>query len=334
MQQIRQLKDEMEEAKRLCNEVKNSKESVAADAKILEEKARQIVDRQTMEEQIQMYRTALKEFDSIKIKHTQLSDENSKLLIKVQSMEREKGEREQSVGHWKEQVDQQRQSLIQAQTKLAELDGVQAQLERERERLSEHQEELQRVRQENDELQEESTRCRAKEVELLEFTQRLTEMNVRIQSELTALREQAPEAEAERRQLIARLDDSEARVKCLLMELADERENRLGESAVWTRSVTDKSRLCEDLQTQVRELSSELASIRRKHAANVKEIMRELRATKKRLDQYESTTGPTTVSIQSHDATSLGSRTSSSTSINTTGINVIQFLFHCLTFLS
>ena len=241
----------------------------------------------------------------------------------MQSLEREKGEREQSVGHWKEQVDQQRQSLIQAQTKLAELDGVQAQLERERERLSEHQEELQHIRQENDELQGEAARCRAKEVELLEYTQRLTEMNVRIQSELSGLREQAPECEAERRQLISRLDDTEARVKCLQMELADERSSRQSESSVWTRSVTDKSRLCEDLQTQVRELNSELASMRRKQAANVKELMRELRATKKRLDQYESTSTstPPALSIQNHDATSLGSRTSSTTSINVIPLN-------------
>lgn len=83
--QIKQLKDELEEAKRLCSEVKCSKESAANDAKILEEKARQIVDRQTMEEQIQMYRTALKEFDTIKIKHTQLVQENGQLLTKVKS---------------------------------------------------------------------------------------------------------------------------------------------------------------------------------------------------------------------------------------------------------
>lgn len=51
--------------------------------------------------------------------------------------------------------------------------------------------------------------------------------------------------------------------------------------------------------------------------------MRELKVTKRRLDQFESTA--TTVSVSnSNDITSIGSRTSSSTSINTTG-NVIYF---------
>ena len=45
-------------------------------------------------------------------------------------MQKEHVELEQNVSHLKEQVSQQRQSLIQAQTKAAEMDGVQAQLER------------------------------------------------------------------------------------------------------------------------------------------------------------------------------------------------------------
>lgn len=53
-------------------------------------------------------------------------------------------------------------------------------------------------------------------------------------------------------------------------ELQDEKENRGSESAAWCQSVSDKSRLCEDLQTQVRELQNELASVRRKHAVNMK----------------------------------------------------------------
>ncbi len=55
-----------------------------------------------------------------------------------------------------------------------------------------------------------------------------------------------------------------------------------------------------------------------------KELTRELRVTKKRLDQLEnsSTIANTT---QNNDEASLGSRTSSNTSINTTGIVRIKF---------
>lgn len=47
----------------------------------------------------------------------------------MQSIQKEKLEQEQNLNHLKEQVTQQRESLIQAQTKLAEMDGVKAQLE-------------------------------------------------------------------------------------------------------------------------------------------------------------------------------------------------------------
>lgn len=47
----------------------------------------------------------------------------------LQTIQKERSEQEQNLIHLKEQVSQQRESLIQAQTKLAEMDGVQAQLE-------------------------------------------------------------------------------------------------------------------------------------------------------------------------------------------------------------
>jgi len=45
-------------------------------------------------------------------------------------VQKERAESEQNINHLKEQVTQQRQSLISAQTKLAEMEGVQIQLER------------------------------------------------------------------------------------------------------------------------------------------------------------------------------------------------------------
>ena len=49
--------------------------------------------------------------------------------MQLQTIQKEKSEQEQNINHFKDQVTQQRESLIQAQTKLAEMEGVQAQLE-------------------------------------------------------------------------------------------------------------------------------------------------------------------------------------------------------------
>lgn len=47
----------------------------------------------------------------------------------LQIIQKDRSEQEDNINQLKEQVSQQRESLIQAQTKLAEMDGVQAQLE-------------------------------------------------------------------------------------------------------------------------------------------------------------------------------------------------------------
>lgn len=70
--------------------------------------------------------------------------------------------------------------------------------------------------------------------------------------------------------MLAKLEEAERKCKSVQLELQDERENRSGEVTAWSRSVSEKSRLCEDLQTQVRELQNELTSVRRKHAINLK----------------------------------------------------------------
>ena len=85
VQLIKLLKDEIEDLKRNCNEMKSKQSDVKAinDAHLLEEKARLIMDKQNLEEKTAGYKNALKEFEAVKTRHTQLVEENSGLLSKV-----------------------------------------------------------------------------------------------------------------------------------------------------------------------------------------------------------------------------------------------------------
>lgn len=318
---MKQLKEEVEELRKCYTELKAKEGSNGkTEAQLLEEKARLIVDKQNMEEQSIAYKNILKEFEILKTSHTRLSEEKNNLSTKMQTLLKERSDYEQSANHQKEQVSQQRESLIQLQTKLAEMNGVYLQLEKERERLSKNQEELESIRQANSDLEHDMEKCHAKENELLEFTRKLTEKNVNLQSDYTALRERARFLEEDQENHSKKVAELEFLLKSCQLELQDEKDNRGSESAAWCQSVSDKSRLCEDLQTQVRELQNELASVRRKHTINMKELTRELKTAKKRLEQNEASSS-TTSTIHASDITSLGSRTSSNTSINTTGID-------------
>lgn len=83
--QLKQLKEEVEEFKRNYNEIKAREHDtkVQNDAQLLEEKARLIIEKQHLEEQTSSYKTALKDFEVMKTRHTQLVEENGSLLAKV-----------------------------------------------------------------------------------------------------------------------------------------------------------------------------------------------------------------------------------------------------------
>ena len=59
------------------------KENGLKEEQLLEEKAKLIVEKQSMEEQFTAYRNALKEFENLRIRHTQLVGENEDLTNKV-----------------------------------------------------------------------------------------------------------------------------------------------------------------------------------------------------------------------------------------------------------
>lgn len=78
--------------------------------------------------------------------------------------------------------------------------------------------------------------------------------------------------EKERLILTKRFEEVDYQLKSCQLELREEAENRKAENLVWSRSLSEKSTVCEDLQTQVRELQNELNSVKRKHAVNMKVI--------------------------------------------------------------
>lgn len=82
---MKQLKEELEEFKRTYNEMRIREHDNKAhnEAQLLEEKARLIMEKQNLEEQSNSYKNALKDFEGMKTRHTQLVEENSSLLAKV-----------------------------------------------------------------------------------------------------------------------------------------------------------------------------------------------------------------------------------------------------------
>ena len=85
VQQIKQLKEEVEELKKNLHEFKTKETNGRAinEAQVLEEKAKLIMEKQALEEQTISYKNALKDFEAMKTRHTQLVEENANLTAKV-----------------------------------------------------------------------------------------------------------------------------------------------------------------------------------------------------------------------------------------------------------
>lgn len=85
VQQIKQLKEELEELKKNLCEFKTKETNGRAmnEAQVLEEKAKLIMEKQALEEQTISYKNALKDFEAMKTRHTQLVEENANLTAKV-----------------------------------------------------------------------------------------------------------------------------------------------------------------------------------------------------------------------------------------------------------
>lgn len=90
---------------------------------------------------------------------------------------------------------------------------------------------------------------------------------------------------------------------------------RQEETTTLREKLEEKSKAVEELSAKVEDGKDEIRTLKRKHVNNVKDITRQLQQAKKKLENLE-TNGDT-----QKDSTSMGSRTSSSNSLNTMGMS-------------
>lgn len=90
---------------------------------------------------------------------------------------------------------------------------------------------------------------------------------------------------------------------------------RQEETTTLREKLEEKSKAVEELSAKVEDGRDEIRTLKRKHVNNVKDITRQLQQAKKKLENLE-TNGDT-----QKDSTSMGSRTSSSNSLNTMGMS-------------
>ncbi|KAI5748430.1 hypothetical protein M8J77_025438 [Diaphorina citri] len=256
-------------------------------------------------------RLFLQEIDVLKKKNQAMTEENNALSLKVQKLEKERLESDESLSKCKSVVNSQNETISGLKNQLANMEDLKNQLHVEHERLLAKDTEVDRVQKSNSELSQDMATCRAREAELLQFTEKLTAKNVRLQSEFSALEAKAEKLEKDVQPLTAQVKLLEEEIASLQSQLGAEKQAKDGDNKALARLVAEKTKQLDQAAKEIEELKSENQIMKRKHASNIRELNKELATLKKKCETYSSGDA-----LGDTHTLGYGSRTSSCQSLN------------------
>ncbi|XP_064465873.1 coiled-coil domain-containing protein 186-like isoform X2 [Ornithodoros turicata] len=324
---LRQTREEAEQVRKDCQEMvrkyQESEEikSASLDNELRKKESELEEQKLVKENQEEVYQMIKQESEMLKKKHKLNIEENNTLTMKIHNLEKERLEYEQTLSKLKEKLNALNQEIVDLTGKLDEKKNLELQMEREREKVAAAQQEVERMRQTNAELQADMEACHIKEGELLEFTEKLTTKSVQLQSEHTLLELKAQNLEEENTNLMQQVSRLEKDSEELTASLEQEKRQRQQENQLLARKLAEKTKLVEQLTVKVEDAENEQKVMKRRHISSVKELSRELQQSRKRLEQYE-TSPPSSHQQPSSEVASLGSRASSTTSLETIGTSM------------
>ncbi|XP_077482367.1 coiled-coil domain-containing protein 186 isoform X2 [Stigmatopora argus] len=313
---LTQAKEETEQIRKNCQDMirtyQESEEikSNELDAKLKETKGELAKHKQEQTDQLEVHRVKAKELDDLKRSYKESMDELDTLRTKLKCLEDERPRWEDELSKYREIINRQKAEIGRQKDLLNKMEEVQEQHQRVQEELRSQCEEVESLNGQMVDLHRDVQGSREREAELLAFTEKLSGKNARLQSESNALQSQLDQLADSFAQLRARSEETDGALELKSRRL--EREETLRRQDVQALQ-EEKTALLDELsqlKTRVDELRDELVTQKRKQAANVKDLTKQLMQARKRMEQVEN-------GSCERDGGSMGSRSSSSGSLNT-----------------
>lgn len=255
---------------------------------------------------------AATELGSLREKYNKLIDENNGLSVRIQKLETERHESDANIARLKDMVSAQKRENGGLIAQVAELESLKMQLQRVQDKLEAKVQECQDLEVDVKELNTDMSACRLKEAELLEFTQKLTDKNVVLQSSLASLEAKSSALEGEHSRLVTKIGELEMQCAQLGVELDEEKRNRKLETELLVKKLAEESRRASTLHQETLDAKNEVTVLKRKNAASLRELTKELRSSQKQLEVLQG--GSSNPDMDS--SLSPSSRASSSASLN------------------
>ncbi|KAM6897011.1 coiled-coil domain-containing protein 186 [Xenentodon cancila] len=312
---LAQAKEETEQIRKNCQDMirtyQESEElrSNELDAKLRETKGELAKRKQEQTDQLEMHRVKAKELEDLKKSYKESIDELDTLRTKLKCLEDERPRWEDELTKYREIINRQKAEIGRQRDKLEEVTSLQEQHQRDKQEITSLNEEVDALTSQMADLQRDVQGSREREAELLGFTEKLSSKNAQLQSESNALQSQLDqlsssftELQAKLEETIRLLDDKSRQLKQEEMLRQQEVQGLQEERTVLQTEVAQ-------LKTRVEELRDELVTQKRKQVANIKDLTKQLTQARKKLEQAEN-------GGCDRDASSMGSRSSSSGSLN------------------
>uniref|UniRef100_S4RIB2 Coiled-coil domain containing 186 n=1 Tax=Petromyzon marinus TaxID=7757 RepID=S4RIB2_PETMA len=265
--------------------------------------------REEQNDYMEIHGAKIKELEHLKRNFKEGMDELRTLRTKVKCLEEERIRTEEELAKYREIINRQKAEIQELQEGVRAADRLQEQIESDEQEQAVLREELAGLNCLVADLRVDIAGSREREAELLAFAERLASKNAQLQSDSNGLQASVDRLEACERKLMQELQTQGQAKEALAAELGvvkkqlEEEQRRLG------AELTEATRQLALLRTQADELRDELATQKRKHAANTKDMSKQLMHARRKLEQLETTQ-------EGRESGGMGSRSSSSGSLN------------------
>ncbi|XP_042623769.1 coiled-coil domain-containing protein 186-like [Cyprinus carpio] len=315
---LTQAKEETEQIRKNCQDMirtyQESEEikSNELDAKLRETRGELEKQKQEQTDQLEMHKAKIKELEDLKRTFKEGMDELTTLRTKVKCLEDERPRWEDELCKYREIINRQKAEIQKQRDKLTAITTLEEQHQRDDQEIASLREEVENLNSQITDLQRDIEGSRTREGELLGFTEKLTSKNAQLQSESNSLQAQLDRLNNTSRELHSKLEETERTLSETTDRLKKEEKQRQEEVLVLQTERTTLQTDTSQLKTRVEELRDELVTQKRKQAANIKDLTKQLTQARKKLDQVEN-------GGCDREGSSMGSRSSSSGSLNARG---------------
>lgn len=312
---LTQAKEEADQIRKNCQEmIKTYQESEEIksnelDAKFKVTKGELEKQMQEKSDQLEVPHAKIKELEDLKRTFKEGMDELRTLRTKVKCLEDERLRTEDELSKYKEIINRQKTEIQSLLDRVKTVYRLQDQHQRDEQDISALKEEVDGLNSLIADLQKDIEGSRKRESELLIFTEKLTSKNAQLQSENNSLQSQLDKLSYSERELQNQLECVQQAKDDLATKLQKEEDQRKLEVEMLQAQLASEQKELTALKTHVDELKDELTTQKRKHAANLKDLSKQLQLARRKLDQIEN-------GNYDKEVSSMGSRSSSSGSLN------------------